>query len=127
MAGLRTIVCLMTIFRNLYENTDHFLQCIGKLVSFARSAGIVDTPFPGPASGRLTSKPRSGHVDPLARRPSGSHVLGDQCCLEDIAETHRHYLWLTLSIDYSLCHGDLPNVVNFPHCLQRNAKAILAE
>lgn len=122
MAGLRTIVFLMDIFRNLYANADHFLQCVDRLVGFARSAKITDSLF-----GRQTPKATgSNQIDLVARSVSGSQCWPDDKHCQDGVHPHQCYLWLSLSLDYSLRHGDLPNVVNFPSCLQQNAKTILA-
>lgn len=124
LEGLRTSVVLMTTFSNLYENTDHFLQCIEKLVNFARSAKIIDALFP---STEVRAPERAGDTDFLTQQSPESQKLASQDLFRGVVVgNQRCYLWLTLSIDYSLCHGNLPKIVDFPKCIQGNAKAILA-
>ncbi|KAK6066564.1 fungal specific transcription factor domain-containing protein [Seiridium cupressi] len=125
LTGLNTILFPMTVFGSLYQNGDHLLQCIGKLVSSARSAKVAEKLFP-----RLESRPapEPQRSIEMAAGPSSDSPIVDQQHLvhdtQDTAEVHRYYLWLTLSVDYALCHGDLPNVIDFPRCLQRSAQAI---
>ncbi|KAK9418771.1 putative Zn(2)-C6 fungal-type domain-containing protein [Seiridium unicorne] len=125
LTGLNTILFPMTVFGSLYQNGDHLLQCIGKLVSSARSAKVAEKLFP-----RLGSRPapEPQRSIEMAAGPSSDSPIVDQQHLvhdtQDTAEGHRYYLWLTLSVDYALCHGNLPNVVDFPRCLQRSAQAI---
>jgi hypothetical protein len=99
---------------------------MGKLDRFAKSTNIAEALFPQPSS-RDGSDFDQNSMGILASPPCVTPAPETPSCSEKVAARHRQYLWLTLSIDYSLHHGDLPSFVDFPKSLQTYAKATLVD
>lgn len=97
---------VMCLFRNLYDNTDGMLNCIGLLVEHIRSNETMNLTNGREAEGGLAVKERQ--MDTPEK-----NTWADLLALKP-----RSYLRIVLMVDFSLSMGRLPVEADFPKQLR---------